>query len=181
MTFKQSIVALKGYLLLAPNSNKDKIRTVIKLYEDKKIVNFKTALNTITWLASQNKNVIKSGKADRAYDKVVGKYRDAPSMVGRLKGVDAYEQKHFKITVIFYASASDNDQTGKEQERRLARRKNTKYFKTLRQCFFGEYYLKLKFPLSQGAGELFNQYFQRLLTIDKKALETNRARIGRRD
>ena len=49
MTFKQTIVALKGYLLSAPNSNKDKIRTVMKLYEDKKIVNFKTALNTITW------------------------------------------------------------------------------------------------------------------------------------
>ena len=34
MTFKQNIVAFKGYLLLAPNNNKDKIKTVIKLYED---------------------------------------------------------------------------------------------------------------------------------------------------
>ena len=86
-------------------------------------------------------------------------------------GVDAHEPTHFKIAVIIYTSASDDDQKGEEQERRLARRKNTKYFKTLRQCFFGEYYLKLKFPRSQGAGELFNQYYQRLLTIDKKALK----------
>ena len=39
MTFKQNIVPLKGYLLSAPSSHKDKIRAVIKVYEDKKIAN----------------------------------------------------------------------------------------------------------------------------------------------
>ena len=54
-------------------------------------------MNTITWLASPNKNVIKSGIADREYDKVVGKYRDAPSMVGRLKGVDGNMSKSLSV------------------------------------------------------------------------------------
>ena len=39
------------------------------LYEDKKIVNFKTALNATLLLASTNKNTIKSGRALKEYEK----------------------------------------------------------------------------------------------------------------
>ena len=55
------------------------------MYEDKKIVNFKTALNATKLLASTNKNTIKSGKADKAYNTIIEKYGEAQPMTGRLK------------------------------------------------------------------------------------------------
>jgi len=63
MTFKSNITELRSYLKKAPDANKAKINTVIKLYEDKKIVKFKTALNATLLLASTSKNTIKSGRA----------------------------------------------------------------------------------------------------------------------
>ena len=81
--FKSNIRVLGSYLKNAPDSNKARINEVIKLYEDKKIRNIKTALNTITSLASTNKNTISSGKPLRLYDTVIDKYSDVFPMTGQ--------------------------------------------------------------------------------------------------
>jgi len=84
MTFKSNITELRSYLKKAPDANKAKINTVIKLYEDKKIVNFKTALNATLLLASTNKNTIKSGRALKEYETVIDKYSNALPITGRV-------------------------------------------------------------------------------------------------
>ena len=73
LVFQSNIIDLKSYLRKAPESNKARINEVIKLYEDKKIKNIKTALTTVASLASTNKNTINSGKPSRLYEQVIGK------------------------------------------------------------------------------------------------------------
>ena len=46
-TFISNIKELKGFLKRGPAKNKYRIKTVIQLYEGKKIPNFKTALNLV--------------------------------------------------------------------------------------------------------------------------------------
>jgi hypothetical protein len=55
LVFQSNIIDLKSYLRKAPESNKARINEVIKLYEDKKIKNIKTALTTVASFASTNK------------------------------------------------------------------------------------------------------------------------------
>ena len=81
--FKSNIRVLGSYLKNTPDSNKARINEVIKLYEDKKIRNIKTALNTITSLASTNNNTISSGKPLMLYDTVIDKYSDVLPMTGQ--------------------------------------------------------------------------------------------------
>ena len=83
LVFQSNIIDLKSYLRKAPESNKARINEVIKLYEDKKIKNIKTALTTVASLASTNKNTINSGKPSRLYEQVIEKYRDALPMTGQ--------------------------------------------------------------------------------------------------
>ena len=74
MTFKQNLSELNSYVVKAPEENKTKIKTIIKLYNNKQIPNIKTALNTVKLLATTNKNIIKSGKPEREYLKTLNKY-----------------------------------------------------------------------------------------------------------
>ena len=84
-SFKDNVKFLNSFIVRAPEANKNKIQTIADLYEQKKIVNFKTALNTTMLLASTNKSVIKSGKADKEFDKVFNKYDLAVPMTGRIQ------------------------------------------------------------------------------------------------
>ena len=95
MTFKSNVTELKSYVSRAPEANRSKIRDVIKLYEDKKIVNFSTALNATILLSSTNKNTIKSGRAEKEYDKIISKYGTAKPMTGRLK--ESYKESNETI------------------------------------------------------------------------------------
>ena len=45
MTFKRHLTELQPYVSKAPEANKSKIRDAVTLYEDKNIVNFRTAFN----------------------------------------------------------------------------------------------------------------------------------------
>jgi hypothetical protein len=85
MTFKRNLTELKSYVSRAPEANRSKIRDVIKLYEDKKIVNFRTALNATLLLSSTNKNTLKSGRAEKEYSSIINKYGEAQPITGRLK------------------------------------------------------------------------------------------------
>ena len=81
--FKTNIIGLRSHLEYAPDSNKASINDVIKLYEEKKLRNIRTALNSIESLASNNKNTISSGKPLRLYNNVIDKYSNALPMTGR--------------------------------------------------------------------------------------------------
>jgi F0F1-type ATP synthase alpha subunit len=85
MTFKNNITELKSYVSKSPVDNKMRIRKIIELYENKKIVNFKTALNNVLLLSSKNKNTINSGRAIKEYNQIVNKYDEKEPMTGRLK------------------------------------------------------------------------------------------------
>lgn len=85
--FKTNIIGLRSYLKNALDSNKARINDVIKLYEERKIRNIKTALNTIESLASNNKNTISSGKPLRLYNNVIEKYSNALPMTRRRERV----------------------------------------------------------------------------------------------
>jgi len=84
MTFKENLKTLRGYRRLATTANIEKIDKIIDLYEENKIRNFRTALNTIQLLATKHKAILRSGKPEKEYNKVVEKYQEAPSMVGQL-------------------------------------------------------------------------------------------------
>jgi glycine betaine/choline ABC-type transport system substrate-binding protein len=43
-SFKDNVKFLNSFIVRAPEANKNKIQTIADLYEQKKIVNFKTAL-----------------------------------------------------------------------------------------------------------------------------------------
>ena len=84
MSFKNNLSELRSYIKQAPDDNKSKIKDVIKLYEEKKIPNIKTALNATKLLASKHKSTIKSGKAEREYNSIMNKYGFNLPMTGRL-------------------------------------------------------------------------------------------------
>ena len=84
-SFTSNVKFLNSFIVRAPEANKNKIQTIADLYEQKKIVNFKTALNTTMFLASTHKSVIKSGKADKEFQKVFDKYDIAVPMTGRIQ------------------------------------------------------------------------------------------------
>jgi len=84
MTFKQNVTELRSYIKQAPPENRAKIQDVIKLYEEKKIPNIRTAFNAVVLLSSKNKNTIKSGRVEKEYEKLMVKYTDAEPMTGRL-------------------------------------------------------------------------------------------------
>ena len=74
MQLRHNISELKSHLSQAPESNKAKINEVIKLYEDRKIKNIKTALTTVASLASTNKIQLIQGSPLRLYNQLIDKY-----------------------------------------------------------------------------------------------------------
>ena len=85
MTFKNNIKLLNSYKSRS-NKNNDKIDSVIRLYQEKKIPNMKTAENAIVLVSSKHKATIP--KALDNYDKLVNKYIEAEPMTGRLSRPD---------------------------------------------------------------------------------------------
>ena len=74
---------LKGYAKYAPDENKDKLMKIAELYEARKIPKFETADNLARSLT--NLKDIKTGKANRDYNKFISKYETALPMTGRLE------------------------------------------------------------------------------------------------
>ena len=82
MTLKTNIAELKSYAAKASKTNKDKINNIIKLYEERKIPNFKTAQNAVIKLSFAI--TTKNGQAEKEYNKVIAKYGDAQPITGRI-------------------------------------------------------------------------------------------------
>ena len=122
LVFQSNIIDLKSYIRKAPESNKARINEVIKLYEDKKIKNIKTALTTVASLASTNKNTINSGKPSRLYEQVIEKYRDALPMTGqRTRGRQETQQSEPIQPRRRGRPTKQEQQTQRLEQRRLLR------------------------------------------------------------
>lgn len=71
---EKNIAMLTPYLTnCKENDNKYRIINIIKLYTNRKIFNYKTALNVIKLLASTNKHIVKHNKAIKKYDDILQK------------------------------------------------------------------------------------------------------------
>ena len=64
--------------------HKGRVNTVIRLCQEGKIGNYLTAENLVERLASKAKDKRVTEKTDREYNKIVGKYKDAESVSGKL-------------------------------------------------------------------------------------------------
>ena len=73
--------------------------------------------------------------------------------------------------MIFYESERDNSNSGEIAEQIRTRRIKGKYYKSMRQMFLGQCTVKLNILLAHNVEELFNKWFHKLLTIDRKALQ----------
>ena len=151
MTFKNNITELKSYVSIAPVDNKDRIRKIIELYQNKKIVNFRSALNSVLLLSSKNKNTIKSGRPVKEYDQIVRKYGDAQPMTGRLKEHEEKQKrqkenlKQYKLDVILYIENDKNDDNPKDGDDENVRRQKAhakalgvRYNSALKQTYVGQ-------------------------------------------
>ena len=132
MTCKSNLSELKSYINKAPEGNHSKIKHILKLYEDTKIVNFKTALNATKLLASTKKNTINSGKADKTYNTTIDKYGEAQPMTGRLK--NSYKEseestikknaKEYLLDIILYIKNAASDEPNPDDTEEVRRNKN---------------------------------------------------------
>ena len=90
MGYKSNVKQLSKLKSAAPSGNKGKIDNVIKLYEDKQIPNFKTALNTVVRLTTPS--LYKKGTAEQVYNDLIDKYTVAVPITGRLSRKRKIEQ-----------------------------------------------------------------------------------------
>ena len=153
MTFKSNLSELKSYIKnKVPEGNRTKIEQIIKLYEDKKIVNFKTALNATKLLASTNKNTIKASNADKTYNTIVDKNGEAQPMTRRFK--NSYKEskasiikknaKKYLLDVILYIKNTTSDEPSPNYTEEVRRHKKrakafgVRYNDALLQIFAGQ-------------------------------------------
>lgn len=106
MGFKGNLKQLSKLRSIAPNGSRERIDNVIKLYEDKKIPNFKTALNTVAKLTTPI--LYKRGVADQAYNDLIAKYTEAVPITGRLSRKRPREPL-LDIDLIFYRKKNEED------------------------------------------------------------------------
>ena len=78
MGIQENIRELKSYVGGAPEANRSKINHIIRLYEDRRIATFNNALSKTLLLASGNEHTVKSGRAEKEYQKIVAKFGKAP-------------------------------------------------------------------------------------------------------
>ena len=90
MTFKRNIQELQTLKAKATGDNKSNIQTIIELYQNKKIPNYKTAFNASTALASKHKATISSGKPETLYNTIINQYSNAEPITGRLKRAEDF-------------------------------------------------------------------------------------------
>ena len=64
-SFKSNVTELKSYVKQAMVENRPKIDHLIRLYEAKRLPNYKTIFNATITLASKNKLTSKSGRGEK--------------------------------------------------------------------------------------------------------------------
>ena len=113
MTYKSNLKQLNQLRNAAPNGNKAKIENVIKLYEEKKIPNFKTALNAVAKLTTPI--LYKKGAADQSYDDLINKYTAAEPITGRLSRKRKKEPL-IDVDLLFYRKKKPSDDVEGEED-----------------------------------------------------------------
>jgi hypothetical protein len=170
---------LKSYLSSGPKENRGKTEAIIKLYEEKKIVNFKTALNVVMLLSSRNKRSINSGRPDKEYNKVVAKYTEAEPMTGRLERERLRkEYRTFSATILLFKQAEANDDdnikvdvpsSSKSDIQEIKKTLKRRMFKGLHQFFIGSFDMRLNGEEEKFMNDSREQLIDKV--VDKKAFK----------
>jgi len=136
-SFKNNIKQLKSLIEHAPVANKSKIKKVISLYEEKKIPNFKTALNLSIKLFSPS--LYKKEDVDKSYNEIINKYKEAEPITGRLKReIESKRPKKYECKVLLYRDVPVGTETDKPMEHNgLSHKDNEKYKKYMRKRYKG--------------------------------------------
>jgi len=114
MVLKGKIKELEAMKRSAPNENKEMINTIINLYQNKKIPNFKTAENVVLRLSNKTKHKGIQERALKDYKATVAKYGDALPTTGKLARSIAEKQNKVgtrigSITLILFRRANEGD------------------------------------------------------------------------
>jgi hypothetical protein len=116
---------LNSHRTLASKANKDKIDRIISLYQDGKIFRYQTALDAILLLASQNKNIIKSGKPDRVYNDIVKNMK-----------MNFHYEKNLNITLSIMSELGQNPRIAEaRRKRKIKEEEKVKKSKRVKQHF----------------------------------------------
>ena len=127
---QEKLTTLKNLMAKAPNSiYKNNIRTIIDMYENNFIPNYKTAFNAVDALASNNKHVIKSKKPQHLFRDIKNKY--------------LLKHQKFDMTLILYTELGGNDFD--DDGNFKAQRGSRYYHDKLRQCHYGFHEVKMSF------------------------------------
>ena len=104
--FKSNVGILNSVLRNAPKENKDMIRDLIRLYETKKIKNFRTAENAINRLGTKTKNKERVDRAKKDYIDIMKRYATAEPMTGRLtRESEKRKLKNVMLTMVLWLLA----------------------------------------------------------------------------
>ncbi len=83
LRFKSNVRELRDIVRRAPKENRPKINEILRLYEERGIVDFLTAENAINRLAFGTSNKARVARAQADYEKIIAKYGEAEPMTGR--------------------------------------------------------------------------------------------------
>ena len=92
--FNTKIRELRAIASRAPKENKPKINDIIKLREEKRIRNFKTAENVINRLAVSTSNKQRIARAQTERENAIAKCGNLAPMSGRLAIEKKGQRKH---------------------------------------------------------------------------------------
>ena len=142
--FKANVKHLRTFATMAPKANQEKIRNIVKLYEEKRIPSYQTAAKIAFQLSVPSS--VKRGQADRDYEAAVSKYRFAPPITGRLKRehetlkAKRSRVQDYLIDVVLYAAEGDREAHGHLTDEEKARYKKylKKRFKGMRPFWKGQ-------------------------------------------
>ena len=108
--FKTNVKNLKAIAKSVKGAGfKEKALDIVDLYIDKKIKNIKTA--EIVLLRLSQPRYHKSGQAEVAYQNVIGKYREAEPMTGRLERESLRKKvKTYSATMMLFMKTDEWDE-----------------------------------------------------------------------
>ena len=112
--YKSNIKELEDLKKAAPKDNKGMIQTLIELYRDRKIPNFKTVENAVNRLSLRVKSKAIQAKALKEFEAITKKYTDALPTTGRIERSIAEKRLRTgghlaSITLILFRRADAGD------------------------------------------------------------------------
>ena len=114
MGYKSNIKELEALKRAAPKENKEMIQTLVELYRDRKIPNYRTVENAVNRLSLKVKNKAIQAKALKDFEAIANKYAEALPTTGRIERSIAEKRlrtggKLASITFILFRRAAAGD------------------------------------------------------------------------